>query len=306
MICLYTMPGNAPTAGALAAHLDGDYAVRCEPVSVHAFPDGESMVQLPPPAPDTEAVLVCTLDRPDTKTVPLLAAAATLRELGARRVGLVAPYLAYMRQDKRFAPGQAVSARSYAALLSAHFDWLVTVDPHLHRIKQLSEVYALQSRVVHAAPYLAEWIKAHVPRPLIIGPDDESEQWARDVAARINAPVLVLRKQRFGDTDVRVTVPELGHYPEHTPVLLDDIISSGRTLVGALEHLREAHSVPAVCVAVHGLLAGDAMAQIRAAGAAQIVCSTSVAHETALIDISAALAEGVRELVAPRVTEVTA
>jgi ribose-phosphate pyrophosphokinase len=294
MIVWYAMPGNEARARQLASRGDAVFDVQ-----VHHFPDGESLVKVQPPAPDTEAVLVCTLDHPDAKTVPLLMAAATLRELGACRVGLVAPYLAYMRQDRRFQPGQAVSARSFAALLSAHFDWLVTADPHLHRIHDLDEVYALRSRVVHTAPVLAAWIGAQVERPLIVGPDGESAQWAEAVAAEVGAPVVVLRKQRFGDTDVRVTVPDLERYPDHTPVLLDDIISSGRTLVAALEHLRAAGTLPPVCVAVHGLLAGDAMARIREAGAAHVACSNSVDHDAECIDITPLLLEGTRAMLAP-------
>lgn len=297
MIGLHPMPGNTDMA-ALLAHALGSGA-HLAPLAVHAFPDGESLVRVEPPAPGTEAVLVCTLDRADTQTVPLLMAAATLRELGAQRVGLVAPYLAYMRQDKRFEAGQAVSARIYAALLSAHFDWLVTLDPHLHRVARLDEIYALRSRVVHAAPALAAWIRTHVSDPVIVGPDGESAQWARDVAHRVGAPVVVLRKTRLGDAEVRVTVPDLDKHAGRTPVLLDDIISSGRTLAAVLEKLREMHTPPPVCVAVHGLLAGDALDVIRKAGASRVVCTNSVGHELESIDISGALARGIRELLAP-------
>ncbi|EQD27851.1 phosphoribosylpyrophosphate synthetase, partial [mine drainage metagenome] len=234
----------------------------------------------------------------DAKTVPLLMAAATLRELGARRIGLVAPYLAYMRQDARFAPGQAISARIYAQLLSAHCDWLLTVDPHLHRIHDLNEIYTLRAHALHAAPLLAEWITRNVSQPLIVGPDGESAQWAEDVAQRIGAPVLVLEKTRLGDSAVRVSVPDLARWPGHTPVLIDDVISSGRTLIAALEHLRALRTPPPVCVAVHGLCAGDALPAILAAGAARVVCSNSVAHDATPIDLTELLADGIVTMLA--------
>jgi ribose-phosphate pyrophosphokinase len=243
-------------------------------------------------------VLLCTLDHADAKTVPLLLAAATLRELGAARVGLVAPYLAYMRQDARFAPGQAVSARVYAALLSAHCDWLLTVDPHLHRIHDLGEIYTLRTHVLHAAPLLAEWIARNVSRPLILGPDSESRQWAEDVARRVGAPLVVLDKTRLGDSAVRVSVPDLSPWPGRTPVLIDDVISSGRTLIAALEHLRAQRTPPPICVAVHGLCAGDALPAILAAGAARVMCSNSVAHAATPIDLSGLLAEGIVTMLA--------
>ena len=329
-LLLYPMPGNTARAQAIASALQPRLPVRLMDCEVHAFPDGETLVRLQPPDPGSVAVLVCTLNAPDARTVPLLMAADTLRELGAAQVGLVAPYLAYMRQDTRFVAGQAVSARVYARLLSAHLDWLLTVDPHLHRIHDLGEIYTLRSRVLHAAPRLAQWIAAHVDAPLIIGPDGESAQWAADVAARVGAPVVVVQKTRLGDTDVRSTIPDLHRYPGRTPVLLDDIISTGRTLVAALDHLRAASSTPPpgrpkagcapsggsageaaawghttpspVCVAVHGLFAGDALQAIRAAGAARIAVADTVSGVDApgveVIALDADLAAGVFDLVA--------
>jgi len=139
--------------------------------------------------------------------LPLLFAADTARDLGARRIGLVAPYLAYMRQDIRFHAGEAVTSRTFAAILSRHLDWLVTVDPHLHRYHELSEIYRIPTQVVHAAPFLASWIKRNVARPLIIGPDLESEQWVSQVAADADAPFLVCEKIRSGDRHVTISIP---------------------------------------------------------------------------------------------------
>ena len=166
--------------------------------------------------------------------LPLLFAAATARELGASRVGLVAPYLAYMRQDRRFKPGEAVTSRQVARLLSDAFDWLVTVDPHLHRYSSLADIYSIPTHVVHAAPLIAEWIKANVTNPLIIGPDSESEQWVAAVASDVGAPYSVLEKVRHGDRDVEIRLKDLEQWKGRTPVLVDDIISTGRTMIEAV------------------------------------------------------------------------
>ena len=297
-LLLYPLPGNEARAAALSAALHGRCEVQVAGCVVHRFPDGETLVRVQPPDAGAQAVLLCSLDGADAKTVPLLMAAATLRELGAARVGLLAPYLAYMRQDRRFAPGQALSARLYAQLLSTHVDWLLTVDPHLHRIHDLAEIYTARTSVLHAAPRLADWIRANIERPLIIGPDGESAQWAADVAARAGAPVVVVDKQRNGDRDVASTIPDLSAWPGHQPVLLDDIVSSGRTLVAVLEHLRAAGRPAAACVVVHGLFAGDALAALRAAGAARIACADTTAAVAGVerIALDADLASALLEL----------
>jgi len=124
---LFSLPGNDAFATMLAAALGGE---RGE-LEHRRFPDGESYVRLHTPVAGRAVAFVCSLNAPDEKTLALLFAAGAARELGAARVGLVAPYLAYMRQDKRFQPGEALTSAHYADLLSRAFDWLATVDPHL-------------------------------------------------------------------------------------------------------------------------------------------------------------------------------
>jgi len=292
MTALYAMPGNQAFADQLALH--GGQPRR--ELQLHRFPDRESLVKVAPPLAHEDVAIVCTLADPDAQVVPLLMAAATLRELGAARVGLVAPYLAYMRQDTRFHAGEAVSARIFGQLLGEAFDWLITVDPHLHRYHSLDQVYPLDGRVVHAAARVAAWIGQHVVAPLIIGPDGESEQWVRDVATRLSAPFVVASKERRGDRDVEVTLAGIERWGGHTPVLVDDILSSGRTMIEALHRLDLQASPGPVCVGVHGIFAPGAIEQLRAAGASRIVTSNTINNDTSLIDISEDVAAVLGEL----------
>ena len=124
MRIILSMPGNEAMAQAMADHL-GCTTGRIE---VRRFPDGESLVRIANDVAGCDVDIVCTLANPDPQLASLLFAAATVRELGARHLRLVAPYLAYMRQDARFAHGEAVSAPIFARLLSGAFDALVTVE----------------------------------------------------------------------------------------------------------------------------------------------------------------------------------
>jgi ribose-phosphate pyrophosphokinase len=291
---LFAMPGDEAMAASLC-RAGGFDAGRWE---LRAFPDGESQLRYLENLGGREAVLVCSLDRPNTKLVPLYLAACVARELGAARVGLVAPYLAYLRQDARFRPGEGVTARHVARLLSGVFDWLVTVDPHLHRIPSLDQVYTIPTRVVHAAPQLARWIAAEVPRPLLVGPDEESAQWVAGVAAGLGCPWTTLRKVRRGDLDVSVSLPEPGAWRGRTPVLVDDIVSSGRTLAAAAARIRQVGMGAPVCVVVHPLFAGDAWEALQAAGVAAVVGTNTVPHACALIDVAGPVAAAVAPLLA--------
>ena len=298
-VLLLAMPGNEQLGQALASHL----AWICRPVTVHRFPDDESLVTIPDDVQGKQVVLLSSLDQPDDKLLALLFAADAARELGAVRVGLVAPYLAYMRQDTRFHPGEAISSRSFARILSAHFDFLVTVDPHLHRYKTLDAIYTIPTAVVAAAPAVADWIAGHVSRPLLIGPDSESAQWIEATAARIGAPYTVLEKTRRGDRDVSVTLPSVAHWSDRTPVLLDDIVSSAATMIEAVGRVREAGLPAPICIAVHPVFAGHALSRLEAAVPAGIVSCNTIAHATNGIDLSRALAEQLRLLFGRAATE---
>lgn len=286
------MPGNEQLADALADTL----ALTRVAARVRHFPDGESHVRIEGAVDKRHALIVCTLDRPDEKLVPLFLLAAAAREAGACSVGLVAPYLAYMRQDKQFHAGETISARHMGAWISQHMDWLVTVDPHLHRIAALSEVYSIPSRLVHAADSVAQWLRAHIQQPLLIGPDEESMQWVRDVAQRADVPFMVLNKTRHGDRDVVVSVPDVARWRTHTPVLIDDIVSTARTMIETVMHLRRAGLTPPVCVAVHAVFAQTAYDDLRAAGAADIVSCDTIIHPSNRIVLAPAIAVAVQAL----------
>ncbi|HSQ29651.1 MAG TPA: ribose-phosphate pyrophosphokinase [Gemmatimonadaceae bacterium] len=298
---LIALPTNEP----LLAPLLREFAIsdsRAEPfpVTIRRFPDSESYVRLDESINGREVALVCTLDRPDDKILALLFLASTARDLGAARVGLIAPYLAYMRQDRRFEPGEALTSTYFAELLSDYLDWLVTVDPHLHRRSALGEIYSIPTHVVHAAPRIAEWIQANVRHPVLIGPDEESAQWVAMVAEAADAPWTALRKERRGDRDVSVSVPEAARWLNHTPVLVDDIISTARTMIATVRHLLEAGLGAPECIGVHAVFAPGAFDELRAAGAARIVTCNTIPHLSNGIDLSADLARAAMALGAPR------
>lgn len=288
---LISMPGNERLTAGLAELLG------CETgeLNTRQFPDGETYLRFATDLHKRSVAIVCTLAQPNEKILPLIFAAATARELGAARVGLVAPYLAYMRQDRRFNPGEAVTSRQMAHLVSGAFDWMVTVDPHLHRYSDLSEIYSIPTRVVHAAPLISRWIKANIEKPLIIGPDSESEQWVAAVASDADAPYCVLEKVRHGDRDVQITLRNLDVWQGRAAVLVDDIISSGRTMIEAVRLLASQGWSPPVCIAVHGLFADHSDSLLVGAGA-RVVTTNSVGSGRSGIDIGLLLARAIQDV----------
>jgi ribose-phosphate pyrophosphokinase len=280
----YAGPGQA-----LAQALEVDHAV----IQEHRFPDGESRVTLPSTIPG-RVFVYCSLDNPNERLVPLLLALHGLRDAGARWIGLIAPYLAYMRQDAAFNPGEVVSQRVVAALLAAPVDALWTVDPHLHRVSSLEAVFpGIRAQALSAAPMIADWVTASARDALLIGPDRESEQWVGGIASRCNRPWAVAEKTRLGDRDVRVRLPELP-IAGNRCVLIDDVASSGRTLAVATRALQEAGATSVDVVVTHALFAGDAESVLRLAGVNRLVSTDSIRHASNALPLAPLLADHIR------------
>lgn len=286
MTHILAFPGMMPLGDAIAK-LSG---AQVGEVDLHRFPDGESLVTLPGDLAGKDVAVLATLRDPDPLALPLRFAAETAREMGARRVGLITPYLAYMRQDQRFAGGQAVSAPLFARFLEESFDWVVTADPHLHRIHALEDLFDIPVRRIETAPLLAGWIAANVPDAVLLGPDSESRQWVAEVARLADRPYEVLEKHRSGDRSVEVSVPHSEALLAGTPVILDDIASSGRTLIQAIQRLLAAGTRPPICVVIHAVFAGDAHDDILAAGAARVVTTNSIPHASNAVSLAQVLA----------------
>ncbi|OQM73420.1 ribose-phosphate pyrophosphokinase [Manganibacter manganicus] len=288
MRLILPLPGNEIFARRLA----DEGAWELGAMETRRFPDGETYVRILSEVKGKAVDLVCTLARPDDGFLRLIFAADAARNLGARQVNLVAPYLSYMRQDRRFQSGEAVSSRSFARLVSSSFDRLLTVDPHLHRYSALSPLYTMPTDTLHAAPLLADWIAAEVDKPLIIGPDEESDQWVSAIAARIGAPHAVLRKVRHGDRHVEVKLPDLSKWRGRQPVLADDIASSGNTLIEAARQLPLQGFVRPVVAVVHAIFADDSFQRL-AALCDRIVSTDSVPHESSSVRLASLVAKAI-------------
>ncbi len=282
--------GHENISVSLATLLDAEHGA----IDSRCFPDGETYIRIGAPVKGRKVVIVASLDRPDDKILPLIFLAATARDLGATEVGLAAPYLPYMRQDRRFREGEALTSTYFAQIVSRWVDWLVTVDPHLHRHSSLSEIYTIPATSLSATSLVSAWIKTHVDRPVLVGPDSESDQWVGAVARDVGAPCIVLEKTRRGDRDVTIHIPDVVRWSDHTPVLVDDIISSGRTMVETVRGLLALGMKAPVCIGVHGIFAETAYEDLVAAGAQVIVTCNSVPHLSNGIDLSSLIAEGIR------------
>ena len=258
---------------------------------IHQFPDEETLIRIDSNVHDRVVIFVVNFNQPNAKLLPLLFAAETARSLGASKIILVATYLAYMRQDKVFAPGQGTTSVSFAKLISHYFDSLITIDPHLHRWHALNEIYDIPTHVLHATNSIAQWIHQHVKKPVLIGPDAESAQWVKDIAEKTDAPYLILEKTRKGDNSIEVSIPHLEKHQDATLILVDDIISTGMTMLGTIKHLQSLKMPAPICMGVHAVLAENAYHKLLDSVVKKIVTCNTIPHISNQIDMSQDIAD---------------
>ena len=259
----------------------------------HRFPDGELKLRLPPQLPE-RVVVLRTLDQPDEKLIELLLVARTARQLGAKHLTLVAPYLAYMRQDMAFQPGEVVSQLIIGRFLADLFDSVITVDPHLHRISKLEEAVPASSAIVlSGAPLLSDLIASKRQQPLLIGPDEESGQWLAQAAQRHGFEYGVCHKTRHGDRNVEIVLPPLT-VKGRAVVLIDDVASSGHTLAGAARLLIAAGAASVDVAVTHALFAGDALQVIQSAGVGDVWSTDCITHPSNAVSMAPAIAAALR------------
>lgn len=281
-------------SGRLADKIAGILRLECAPIEDHLFPDGETRIRVQPPGGHT-AVVVRSFVEPNAKLVEVLFAADALRRAGTKRIILVAPYLPYMRQDAVFNQGEAISQRVIGALLSSGYDRVLTLEPHLHRITKLSEVFECPARSLSAAPAIAEYLRERSPVELIIGPDEESKRLVREVARINRIEWVIAEKHRLGDRSVQIKLPLIPSGLRRA-ALIDDIASSGATLAAIARELSAIKIATECAIVVHALFAGPAVSRMRKAGIRKIISCNTITHPTNQIEVAPIFADALRTL----------
>jgi ribose-phosphate pyrophosphokinase len=269
--------------------------VDCHEISEHKFPDGESLVTVRPTS--GTAILFAELDHPNEKLFPLLLAADALRRNGAKRIVLVAPHLCYMRQDIAFQQGQAISQQVIGKLFAERFDRIVSVDAHLHRTPKLSDVFkGIEADNLSSAETVVEALRAshYPPDTYIAGPDEESLPLVAGIAGCLRFSHLVGTKVRRGDRTVDMTFPDSANVAGHPVVLVDDMVSSGITILTATKALLAAGAVAVDVVVTHALFPESVTQEFFAAGVRSIRSTNSIPHSTNAIDLAPLLASALR------------
>jgi len=288
-LVIHSLPSCAGDARRLAALL----GLPLQEIDLHRFPDGELRVTIGPAAATT--IIYASLDQPNDKLIALLFAVEAMRRAGATRLVLLAPYLCYMRQDTAFHQGEAISQRAVGRLIAANVDRVITVDAHLHRTTDIGAVFpGIEAENLSAAPAIANALAGIDAATIVVGPDAESQPWVSDLAGRLGLAYAVARKIRRGDRSVEIGFADPALFAGRPALLIDDIVSSGGTLMACAKVLKTAGITAIDAVITHALFPAEMASEFASAGIRSIRSTSSVPHPTNAIPLDELLAAALR------------
>jgi ribose-phosphate pyrophosphokinase len=260
-------------------------------VNLKSFPDGEYCLRFDGDLGGEEVVVVQTTGPPqDTNIMQLLLMLDTAKDLGAEKVTAVVPYLAFARQDKRFLPGEVVSAETVVKLIEAGgTDRFITVNIHSENTLKR---FSVPIENLSAITLLAEHFKDRgLDGAFSLSPDKGAVELAEEADRVLGGGCGWLRKERDRYTgEIQVEEKSL-NVNGRDVIVFDDIISTGGTIARAVKMLKTqgARRVYAACV--HPLLIGDAKQKILQSGAEEIVGTDSISSSVKTVSLAPLIAE---------------
>jgi len=274
-----------------------ELGLKASRVEIKRFPDGEKYIRIDDDVREEDVAIIQSIHHePDNLLFEYLLLCDTVRDLGANRVIGILPYFAYARQDSRFNPGEAVSFKTVTKLIEdVGTTELFSIDMHQHRVERVSDFFRIQVHNLTAAPLLAEYIKENMQleNPVVIGPDEESEQWASAAAKVIGADHGTLQKKRLGAEKVEIATRSL-NVRGRDVLVVDDIISTGGTIMEATKILRDQGARRVLVACTHPILGHDALSRIYESGAETVIGTDTVPSPISYVSVAPLIAEALR------------
>ncbi|MBI4394052.1 MAG: ribose-phosphate diphosphokinase [Euryarchaeota archaeon] len=265
--------GGSKSQG-LASRLAAETGASLGELERRRFPDTEAYVRLKSDVAGERVVIVATT-HPDQALVELLLLGDAVRRQRPESITTIVPYYAYGRQDRVFLAGETVSAEVVARLIQGFTDEFVTVDPHKEHILSF---FKCKAGSVTAVPTIAEHVKAkHVD--LVLAPDKGALERAQSCAAIMGVDADHLDKVRLDAHTVELRPKNLSVRDKNV-LILDDIISTGGTVMKAAAELKKQGAQKVMAACTHGLFAAEALAHIRT------VCDDVIATDTVESSVS--------------------
>jgi len=283
-VAIIAGPSSVDLGTAIARHLDAELV----PVHLKIFPDGESKIKVRKVEKNHCIIVQSTYPPTDRHLLQALMMLERCSKDGSANVWAVMPYMAYSRQDREFLDGEVVSAALVAKLVEkVGTKKLITVD--VHSPASLS-YYTIDTQNISAVGLLAEYAAGKIKpnAPIVVSPDLGGTKRAAEFARILGTDMIALTKSRDKDTaQVFIEEKELdSNVVGRDLILLDDMISTGESIVEACKFLKKYKPNKIHVMCTHALLIGDAMTRINSAGVDEIISTNSIPGISAKVDLA--------------------
>lgn len=283
-------------AANVAKELD-DVFIRVE---TKKFPDGEKYLRVHGEVDDEVTIIQSTGYPQDETLIELLFLIKNLKDLGAKKVKVVVPFMGYARQERRFNDGEAISAKIVAELIElAGADEFASINLHEDCVRKFFNIPAYN---LSAMPAIAEYLKKFTTDPIIIAPDKGALGFAEEISEILECNCTYLKKVRLGPDKVETTIADIDESDDDSSkvqissvkgkqaIIIDDIIATGGTIVNAINILKEHGAVSVNVCCVHPTLVNDAVSKIYAAGATDLAGTDTLKSEVSSISLAKTIA----------------
>lgn len=272
----------------LAAKVARDLGENLIPIETRRFPDGERYIRVNGKVPKEVVVIQSTGYPQDENLMELFLLLKNLKSLGVERTRVVIPYFGYGRQERRFKSGEAVSAVIIAELLeAAGASEIYSINLHEKNIKEFFNIPVYE---MSAMPLIANYIQENLEDPMVIGPDKGALGFAREISNILNCECDYLEKVRISPEKVE-TKPKNLDVADRNVVIIDDIISTGGTIINATKMLKDLGAKKVVVGCVHPILVEDALLKIFAAGVDDVFSTDTLRSDVSTVSVAPLVAE---------------
>jgi ribose-phosphate pyrophosphokinase len=291
------------SAQVLAFRIAKESGISFIKLDLKKFPDGERYVRvLGDVDGKTVNVVQSMYQQPDDYLLEYFLIVDNLKDIGASKVRGIVPYFAYARQDGRFNPGEAFSLKTVVNLIeSVGTDEMYTIDLHLHRIESISKLFKIPSTNITVVPDLAKYVKQNfkLRNPAVIGPDEEAEQWAKVAAKELGAEYDILEKRRvssredkkYGEVEIE---PRTLSLKGRDVLIVDDIISTGGTIIKAMDVLKKSEVGKIYVATCHPVLVENALMKIYEAGAEVVIGTDTIPSPISYVSVAPMVAKAIK------------
>lgn len=267
------------TSKKLAKSLSTELGISCAEAQTKRFPDDEGYVRIETEL-DNEEVILVQNTYPDEKIIELFLLQDAIHEFNIKKLITIIPYYGYARQDKKFNPGESISARALARYIELMTDEVILVDIHA---KSILDWFTKPVREISGMTQIGEFLKQYSPN-IIMAPDKGAIDRASLVASVLNSDFDYLEKTRLDGHTVTMKAKSLD-VNGRSVVIVDDIIATGGTIIKATDELKNQGATTVIAACTHGLYTSGALKKLN--NKCDIILSTdTLESETSLVTIA--------------------